>query len=172
MPFKLDFQGNWADHPDADYTGFTALYGPLFQTYSPAMGIGIGYLYGAILLLQKILVIYLLGTTVKKDDLVVPDGTSDFAMWSLAVVHGIQAVFLITNLPINERVENVVQFMVTINQGAFFVVIAMGDRISEPGKLMNNLNLAAMAVVMLASVKVQITGMRKFCMKMKNYVKM
>ena len=90
LPFKLEFQGNWRDHPDAEMANFTDLYGLLFETYSPAMGLGIGYLYGALLLLQKVLVIYCIGTTVKKVDLV-DSGTSDHALWSLVFIHAIQA---------------------------------------------------------------------------------
>ena len=81
-------------------------------------------------------------------------------------------MFIITQMPFNERFENVVQLVVTFNQGAFFCVLAMGDRVAEPGKIMNDLNLAAMAVVLLASLKTQIFGIRKFVMQGRRLVKM
>ena len=152
LPFKLDFQGNWRDHPQAEMQGFVQLYSPLFQVYSPAMGLGLGYLYGAILLLQKVLVIYCIGTTVKKVDLVEPGG-AHLSLWGLAAIHLVQVLFIITQLPFNERFENIVQMVVTFNQGAFFVVLA--TEMENPGELMNNLNLVAMAVVMAASAKVR-----------------
>ena len=169
MPFKLDFQGVWQNHPDPEIKGFTQLYGPLFQTYSPSSGLGVGYMYGAILLLQKVSVIYCIGTTVQKVDVAVP-GAAQHSLWMLATVHLVQVLFILTQLPYNERFENIVQLVVSFNQGAFFVVTAMGDKIDDPGTVMNNLNLAAMAVIMASTMMTQLKSFRKMFMRIKKNV--
>ncbi len=34
LPFKLDFQGVWVDHPDTTRPGWFLIYNPLYNNYS------------------------------------------------------------------------------------------------------------------------------------------
>ena len=78
----------------------------------------------------------------------------------------------------NERFENLVQFVTSGCQGLFFVTLALTplfDDEGNPGKpngaMMTQINLAGMGVVMVASIKAQVSGMQKKFMKMrKKYV--
>ena len=70
LPFRLSFQGQWKDDVHTPAPGFADVYGPLFMKFSPVMGFGFGYLFGAFLLFQKLAVIVIIGTTIRNTDLV------------------------------------------------------------------------------------------------------
>ena len=44
-------------------------------------------------------------------------GHNAWQLWSLVVLYGLQLLFLLTQMPYNERFENVVQTVVAFNQG-------------------------------------------------------
>ena len=70
-PFNLMFFGQWIDDPNSPNPGVVDVYAPLFQKFSPAMGFGWGFLFGAFLLFQKLAVIIIIGTTIKATNLVI-----------------------------------------------------------------------------------------------------
>ena len=147
LPFRLSFQGSWIDVDEPGIECYSGIYAPLFATFACAQGMGYGYLWGGLQLVQKMLVVWLIGSTVEATNN--PDPTSKVAqLWAIAVVHALQLLLLVTEMPYNERFENFVQAVVTVNQGVFFVVLAMGsDGNSEnTGVVLNNLNLVAMGV--------------------------
>ena len=113
----LTFQGVWVDDNDSPHPGFADVYGPLFQKFSPSLGCGYGYLFGAFLLCQKLCVIVLIGTTVKKE----PAGAKDSAwqLFGLSVLQLLQFLFIVVERPFNEWFENIVQAVVTFAQGFF-----------------------------------------------------
>lgn len=132
------------------------MYGPMFENMVAG---GWGYLYGAILLLQRMLLLWLIGCTVQPaGEHMWQPGYNTWQLWAMVFLHGIQVLFLLTQMPYNDRFENVVQTVVSFNQGAFFLTMgldAWGMGFSNPGRVLNNLNMIALAVVMFAAGKAQ-----------------
>jgi hypothetical protein len=167
----MDFQGAWADRPDATVPHFVETYAPLFKKYSAASEWG--YLYGVVELVHKVLMIWLIGSSVKASADDDPSHPSDQrpALWCLCALHIAQAFFLLTNFPFNERFENLVQCVTSTCQSLFFLALAVTpawveeERGKPNGGMLTQINLVGMAVVMVASIKTQIGGMQKKFMK-------
>ena len=94
----------------------------------------------------------------------------------LFVVHLAQLLFICCQLPFNERIENVIQGFVTFQQTLFFVLLAVsisGESSAGPGQaqhlgpVMNFINLAAVAILVMQAMKSQIFTMRKLILKAK-----
>ena len=138
----------------------------MFVAYSPASNYG--YMYGVLLLIQKVIVIWIIGSTVKSASAEgIPEpASSSIQLYMLAGSNYILCIFLIWQFPFNERFENLIQTIVSFCQGAFFTVMGMTAAGEEAnGGLLNNINLAAMTVVIVASMKGQIISLRKSVMK-------
>jgi hypothetical protein len=173
LPFRMDFQGAWTEKPGPKIPHFVEIYAPLFKKYSAASEWG--YLYGVFELVHKVLMIWLIGSSVKASADDDPSHPSDQrpALWCLCALHIAQALFLITQFPFNERFENIVQFFTSGCQGMFFLALAITpawaeeERGKPDGGMLTQINLAGMAVVMIASIKAQVSGMQKKVMKMK-----
>jgi len=158
LPFKLNFQGYWSDSPDSDEPGYLGVYGPLFQLFTPRNGCS--FLYGWILLVQKLLVIWLIGSTTQSllegGGSTVPD-TRGGQLISLATVHALQALFLAVQRPFNERSENVIQFVVATCQGLFFLIQYKSP---EDAGSLNLVNLIGLAACMTGALKTQLFTLR------------
>jgi hypothetical protein len=126
---------------------------------------------------QKMVVLWIIGSSVKVpkfDELgnelpVVPEDAA-LQLVLLGIVQALQVLFILIQLPFNERFENIVQVSTAAQQGAFFIILgmtSMGVGPEEPGAIMNYFNLAGMSIVILASLKTQIFGMRKLVVKMR-----
>lgn len=160
------FQGMREDAPDPKIPNFTAVYGPLFTTHSP-LG-SFGHLYGMLRMLHTLLVIWLIGSTIKTTAKGIESPPSDNAhqLIALAFTHWAQTVIIFTQWPYNERAENVIQMFVSGCQGAFFFTLGRTVAGDEPdANQLNNINLLAMTVVVVASAKGSAISARKKVMK-------
>ena len=128
VPFRLGYQGGWLDHPNTTISGFPAMYGPLFSAYSP--NAAFSHLFGPFLLLKKMAVIWILGSTVQDVSSVVE--SSVFQIWLLCAVHLVVLFLMICQTPFNERIENVIQGFVTFQQMLFFALLAITLSDKEP----------------------------------------
>ena len=171
FPFKINFQGAWKDHPDSEIDGFMGLYGNLFTTHAGEWGLG--YLYGAMQLLQKMILVWFIASTVGynlEESDQKAQRQAEIQLWALLAVKVVQTVFVLVFRPFNERLENVTQFIVDLTQCGFFLGLALAGLHSEEGTkdvgvLINNLNLIAIVVVMAAAMKAQLFTIRGYLMK-------
>ena len=118
--------------------------------------------------------IWIIGSTVKATAFAAT--ASEGQLWGMAVIHVLQLAFIIVQYPFNDRLENIVQGVVTLEQGLFFAVMAFYSSAEDTkdaiaasgvGGVLNILNLAAMGVLVVASVKTQVFGIRKLVLKTK-----
>ena len=118
--------------------------------------------------------IWIIGSTVK--DTAFSANASEGQLWGMAVIHVLQLAFIIVQYPFNDRLENAVQGVVTLEQGLFFAVMAFYSSAEDTketiaasgvGGVLNIINLAAMGVLIVASVKTQVFGIRKLVLKTK-----
>jgi hypothetical protein len=113
VPFRLSYGGVWKDHPNSKNPGFCGSYGCLFNSFSP-MG-GYGWCYGILLLLQKLLTLWVIGTTISKH----PSGNAPAQTLLLALLGYIHVAFLLWQHPYVEFMENYIQAVVHACQGTF-----------------------------------------------------
>jgi len=154
LPFRLNFQGHWEDTDEAEIDGYSGLYGPLFELFSGNNTIA--YLYGLVILIQKLLIIWVIGSTVQDLTHGALEEAVPKQLYTLGALSYIQLGILVTQMPYNERFENIVQIIVTASQGTFFIVQA----VSSDEDSLNNLNLAALIACMAGSIKTQVSTVR------------
>jgi len=121
VPFRLAYQGNWSDHPKYGKKDFVHVYGPLFNAYSPVSKWG--YLYGVLLLIEKLLTLWVIGGTVKPS--INPSGNASVQLFGLAFIRVSTMYFILDNSPFNEGTENAFQFVVAACQGCFFMLLGL-----------------------------------------------
>jgi len=169
LPFYLASQGTWFDHPKSKYPGFCGIYGPMFANYS---GISrFAAFYGGFLLSKTVLLILLIGTTIKTKKLAStnPGIDAEVQLWLLVILHAFQELFLITQLPFSDHIENLVQMIVTFQQGTFFAIIAwnVSSEKEVDGSFLNNVNMVGMTVLMINAMRGPIFAMRGQIVKAK-----
>ena len=181
LPFRLGFQGVWEDTPDPKISQFTSTYGPLFASFSPLSEYG--YLYAMLKMLHTLVCVWIVGSSIKASPIGHPSesqatnhGTlvrtltptlpltltptrsnSDpyqAQLWTLVVVTALQILFLLFQVPFNERIENLIQIFTAGCQTWFFYLLAMtpAAEVPDPAAL-NNVNMLAMMILMAASLK-------------------
>lgn len=118
---NLATQGVWFDHPKSKYPGFCGIYGPMFANYTANSRHAV--VYGVFQLLKTLLMVGIVGTTINskiRDGETAPPTESTVQIWTLAGLLGLQLLFLVTQYPFNDHLENWVQMIVTVQQGMFF----------------------------------------------------
>ena len=79
-------------------------------------------------------------------------------LFLLGCLHSIMAFYLLVFLPFNDKIENIIQGAVTFSQGMFFFSMgqaAIDDPGSNIGPILNDINLAAMTIVIVAGMRAQ-----------------
>jgi len=82
------------------------IYKDLYNTYS---GYGCAYLYGAFLLLQRMLLVWLIATTVEPAAERQTNAHNQWQLWGMSILNAAGLLFLLLAAPFNERFENLVQ---------------------------------------------------------------
>ena len=121
-------------------------------------------MYGAIQLVGKVITVWLLGTTaLAKTGMAKPEAqASEYQLYALACLLYGQALLLIMQFPINDRLENWNEAITAFCQGSFFVVLATTAECESPdGNFLNLINLVALGVCAAAALKGQVMNMKK-----------
>lgn len=163
LPFQLGIKGAWVDSEAAHHPGFVGRYGPMFANY--AGNSTFGYLYGFLLLIHKLAVVWALGSTVKGATAKAAEADTP-TLWVLCCVTGLQALFLLLQRPFNDRVENFVQFIVHIQQTLFFALLLQHSQAGTEGStldgsLLNGVNVAPAALLIVNSGRSQVLMLYK-----------
>jgi hypothetical protein len=141
--------GEWEDHDDHD--GFSSVYDPLFGNHTHSCG---GFLYVPFELIRKLLDAILIGFL----------DASDMAWYQLSLLCSLRAIHVLSIIgihPFADRIENVVQLLVLIQETAFLVIVlAYADGLTEHlGAMLNWMNLASMALLVADALLRQVGGL-------------
>jgi hypothetical protein len=94
--------------------------------------------------------------------------TQLFLLSLLCLVH---VVFLLTQLPYNERLENILQAAVKLEHaGIFFVMAWFAGSQQAVGGILNTLNLLAVTLLIISSIKTQVFACRAIIVKLRKIV--
>ena len=120
LPLNAGFQGKWHNRDDSPYTNWGDIYAPMYDNY--AMGQRFSYHYGGYQLLHKVVLICVIGSSIKGvdplthdtilegDPTSTPDDSGPYVtLWILALVNFLHLMFLLMQMPYNERLENITQ---------------------------------------------------------------
>ena len=89
----------------------------MFTLYS---SFGYARFYGCFLLVKHLVVIWLIASTIDQEMASNPAtahlGAPAWVLVGLMAVNGVQILFLLTNMPFNDYIENLVQMVVSLQQ--------------------------------------------------------